>query len=39
MKGWEMKPLGWVAVLALIVLIVYIGFGVLTQLRPSRPAI
>ena len=28
MKGWDMKPLGWLALLALIVLVVYVGYRV-----------
>ena len=33
MKGWELKPLGWVVLLALIALIVYVGFRIIKGLN------
>jgi hypothetical protein len=38
MKGWEIKPLGSVVLLALIVLIVYVGFRVMKLPRQPPPA-
>ena len=38
MKGWELKPLGWLALLTLIVLAVYVGFRVRKFLRQPPPA-
>ena len=37
MKGWDMKPLGWLALLALIVLVVYVGFRVRKFLSQPPP--
>jgi hypothetical protein len=34
MKGWEMKPFGWLAVLALIVLGIFMGFRIRKRLNP-----
>ena len=38
MKGWEVKPFGWLVLLALIVLVVYVGYRVRKLLNQPPPA-
>jgi hypothetical protein len=38
MKGWELKPLAWVVLLALIALMVYVAFRILKRLNEPPPA-
>jgi len=39
MKGWEMKPFGWMALLAVTVLIVYMGSRLIKLLDQPPPAV
>jgi hypothetical protein len=34
MKGWEMKPFGWLVLLALILLGIYMGVRIRKRLNP-----
>lgn len=36
MRGWQLKPLGWLVVIAVLALVAYIGYKVLTGARRSK---